>query len=223
MKKCCVVRPATLIAALVLCCAGCGSAPPPAASAPPPTSAEPAPTPAPSAATPAPSAATPAPSAPPSTPGAKDAAKWVKDLEAHPVDKRQQAELAANGLSGAEFKLPADLRRALAAISGESIDPEQRTRVVVSMLQDTQDGARIVQTLCGSPAKDVLDNMAPANQPTPELIARCKLTGLVDDAPQQHFAPVLLSAVLMKLLIEAGEGAPAELQLARLVVYIDKR
>lgn len=147
----------------------------------------------------------------------------MKELEAHPVDKRHQAEVAAKGLSAAEFKLPADLRRGLVAISGESIDPDQRTRVVVSMLQDTQDGARTVQALCGSPATDVLDDMAPAKQPTPELIARCRLTGLVEDAAQQHFAPVLLSAVLMKLLADAGEGAPAELQLARLVVYIDKR
>jgi hypothetical protein len=168
----------------------------------------------------APSAATTAPSASSESPRAKDATKWLKDLQDPEIDLAQRGMVAANGLSEEQFGLPAGLRRAMEAISSQSVDPSQSARIIAVTISEAP-MSDVMSKQCGKPIVAVMDaaqKVKPAEQ-AKLVVQQCKLDALIDgaDLAKLSYTSVLLSAVVQKLLEEDPEHSAAELGLAKLI------
>jgi hypothetical protein len=201
-----------VLLSLVTVAACGGSTPAPEAPAP---SAQPAA--APSASS---TAATPAES-----PRAKDATKWLKDLQDPEIDLAQRGKVATNGLSEEQFGLPAPLRKAMAAITSDAVDPSQRVMILAAMFREAPMSDEMAKQ-CGKPVVDVMDaakKAKPAEQ-AKLVVKQCKLDALIDsaDLAKLSYASVLLSAVVQKLLEADPKHASAELGLAKLTVNLDR-
>jgi len=201
-----------MVLSLVTVAACGGSTPPPEA---PATSAPSA------AVTSEPStAATPAES-----PRAKDATKWLKDFQDAELDLAQRGRLATNGLSEEQFGLPAPLRKAMEAATGEAVDPSQHVMILAAMFREAPMSDEMAK-LCGKPIVDV---MAAAKKAKPAeqaklVVQQCKLEAFIDsaDLAKLSYASVLLSAVVQKLLSADPKHASAELGLAKLIANLDR-
>ena len=157
---------------------------------------------------------------------ALDAVKWLKDLQDEKeIDDAQRGKVAINALSEEEFGLPSQLRRAMAAITSNSVDPSQSARIIAAALSEAP-MAELVAKQCGKPTADVMkaaQKAKPAEQ-AKLVVKLCKLDSMFPGAElaKLDFTAVLLSAFVQKLLEADPKHGEAEIALARLAAHFHR-
>src|SRR4051794_18728495 len=85
------------------------------------------------------------------SPREKSARKYAAVIKEPDVDAEQQGRLAMNGLSEPQFGLPASLRKAMEAVTGQSVDPSQLTTILMAGLSETKEAKDALAQRCGKP------------------------------------------------------------------------
>lgn len=221
-----MIRIASIVLSSVVVLAACGgSAPAPVA----PVAPDPAPAATDAAVKAAAPTSEPAPEAATAKAGpdrAKDAPKWLKDLQDEKeIDDAQRGRLAINGLSEEEFGLPPQLRKAMAAITGNSVDPSQSATIIAVTLSEAP-MSDVLAKRCGKPAKDVLNTVVKAKpaERTKLAVKLCKLDSMFPGAElgKLQVTAVLLSGVVQTLLEADPKHGEAEIGLARLAANFNR-
>jgi hypothetical protein len=150
---------------------------------------------------------------------AKTGAKYLKDITGEGIGLGQQARLSANGLSEPIFELPADVRKGLAAITGEAVDPSQYARIVGAMFDGALGPA--AEKVCHQPIQKVLNAMQGIDiaDRSGFVIKTCGLESSFDatTAKKANPAYLLLSASVTQLLKDSGKSSAGDLGMAKLL------
>lgn len=153
---------------------------------------------------------------------AQAAAKAIEVLGKNDVEKDMLPRAAATELSEAEYGLPEQVRKGLAAIGGGRMDPSQILRIIQAMVEE-EPLAPALQGLCGKPARTVLSDAKAlsAQGRTGSALARCNqkpvdALGSLDPGKVQVEA-ALLSVALLNVIEQRGGATEPERKLVRML------
>jgi len=152
------------------------------------------------------------------SPREQTARKYAEAVRDPNVAAEHRGRLAMNGLSEAIFGLPADLRKAMEAVSGESVDPSQAATILMYGLLGSREASAALTRRCGKPFEAFADDLKKTPRPdrTRAVVSQCKPAWVADkEVPVLHFAAVLTAIAVEDLLTTSGGGTPAEVELAR--------
>ena len=115
--------------------------------------------------------------------------------------------------------LPPQLRKAMAAITSDSVDPSQRATIIAATLSEAP-MADVLAKRCGKPAAEVLKagKAAKPAERAKVVVKLCKLDSMFPgtELAKLDFTAVLLSGVVQSLLEADPKHGEAEIGLARL-------
>jgi len=153
---------------------------------------------------------------------AQAAAKAIEVLSKSDVDKDMLPRAAASELSEADYGLPQEIRKGLAAIGGGRMDPSQILRIIQAIVEE-EPLASALQSLCGKPARTVLSDAKAlsAQGRTGSALARCNqkpadVLGSLDPGKVQVEA-ALLSVALLNVIQQRGGATEPERKLVRML------
>jgi hypothetical protein len=159
------------------------------------------------------------------SPRAKTATKVLAAIKEGAADDAQRGQLAASSFSEDTFGMPADLRRALQAVSGNQVDPSQSATIVAMALQQG-DAADAVERMCGESSKSFFGKIL--KTPPPDRakfsVDHCKLGSFVAgaDLTKLNYTSILLAGAVTDLSKHSGQSSPDELAIAAAIVNLHR-
>jgi len=164
-------------------------------------------------------------SANPDSPRAKTATKYIAAIKEGAADDAHRGRLAANSFSEDAFDMPKSLKKALAAVSGNEVDPSQSATIVALALQE-DDQADAIERMCGESSKSFFGKIlkTPSADRAKFSVDHCKLQSLVkdQDLSKLNYTSILLAGAVTDLSKRSGHSSPDELAIAAAIVHLHR-